>query len=126
MLRKLSANDPRFKVFTFKDNLNLVVADRTPKSLETDSRNSAGKSSIIELFHFLLGARVDNRSLAQRKALRNITFSLALDWPTLDQSLEVGRRGSEPGLVSLSERVVDNSDQLALGLEEISIGDVKR
>jgi uncharacterized protein YydD (DUF2326 family) len=123
VLRRLSADDPRFKTFTFKQNLNLMVADKTPKSLETDSRNSAGKSSAIELFHFLLGARVDSRLLAQRKALRDVTFTLVLDWPTLDEPLEVSRRGSEPGVVSLSERIVDNSDQLALGLEEISIAE---
>ena len=55
MLRKLSADDPRFKALTFKEGLNLVVADVTPKSSETDSRNSAGKSSIVELLHFSWG-----------------------------------------------------------------------
>ncbi|MEK8141662.1 hypothetical protein NKH18_00780 [Streptomyces sp. M10(2022)] len=77
MLRRLNADDARFKTVEFAPGLNLLVADTTSSSAETDSRNSAGKSSVIELVHFLLGAQ-SSKSLATNKALRHITFSLAL------------------------------------------------
>ncbi|MFC8248367.1 hypothetical protein [Streptomyces chartreusis] len=83
MLRRLSADDERFKEVSFVEGLNLIVASTTASSADTDSRNSAGKSSLIELIHFLLGARATNTTLAMNKALRHITFTLELDWPGL-------------------------------------------
>ncbi|MFD3780289.1 ABC-three component system protein [Streptomyces sp. NPDC058612] len=105
MLRRLSAEDPRFKTVTFTAGLNLLVADKTAASSDTDSRNSAGKSSVIELVHFLLGARATTKSLAMNKALRAITFGLDMDWPGLDRPLEVRRSGSRHKTVSLSQDV---------------------
>ncbi|MFF8391888.1 DUF2326 domain-containing protein, partial [Cellulosimicrobium funkei] len=104
MLRRLSADDARFKTVDFSPGLNLLVADTTSSSAETDSRNSAGKSSVIELIHFLLGAK-SSGSLATNRALRHITFSLAMDWPGQDDPLEVRRRGDSPKVVSLSRNV---------------------
>jgi hypothetical protein len=45
------------------------------------------------------------RSLATNRALRRITFSLAMDWPWQDDPLEVRRRGDSPKVVSLSRDV---------------------
>lgn len=123
MLRRLGAEDPRFKTFEFKEGLNLVVADVTPKSLDTDSRNSAGKSSIVELIHFLLGARADTKQIAKKKALRNIMFFLDLDWPGVRPWLQVRRRGKDAGFVYLSPNIVSATDELDLGLERISVAD---
>lgn len=61
MLRRLSADDRRFKPFEFRPGLNFLVAESTIKSSSTDSRNGSGKSSMVALLHFLLGARVDRR-----------------------------------------------------------------
>ncbi|WP_225995148.1 hypothetical protein [Streptomyces arboris] len=104
MLHRLSADDARFKTVEFSPGLNLLVADTTTSSAETDSRNSAGKSSVIELVHFLLGGQ-SSKSLATNRALRHITFSLAMDWPWQDDPLEVRRRGDNPKVVSLSRDV---------------------
>ncbi|WP_103501647.1 MULTISPECIES: ABC-three component system protein [unclassified Streptomyces] len=100
MLRRLSADDPRFKTATFTGGLNLVVSETTPTSAGTDSRNSAGKSSMIELIHFLLGATADKRSLFCRRELRSITFELELDWPQTGD-LRVSRSGGRPSVVNL-------------------------
>ncbi|MFD7963001.1 ABC-three component system protein [Streptomyces zaomyceticus] len=100
MLHQLSADDPRFKTASFTGGMNLIVAEKRTSSTETDSRNSAGKSSLIELIHFLLGARVDKRSLVSDKNLRNVNFYLKMDWPD-DCVLTVGRRGSRSNFVQL-------------------------
>lgn len=101
MLRQLGASDPRFRTLSFRPGLNLLVADVTPGSHETDSRNGAGKSSMIELLHFLLGERTDSSALPARAELRDIEFTLSLDWPQLEEPLHVSRMASRPGWVSL-------------------------
>ncbi|UXY28970.1 ABC-three component system protein [Streptomyces sp. HUAS TT20] len=101
MLRRLSADNERFKTVTFQPGLNLVVAEATAASRSTDSRNGSGKSSMIELLHFLLGARADNKHLAARKELRQTVFTLSLDWPGLSQELSVSRSGTDVKHVTL-------------------------
>src|SRR5438874_7446498 len=89
MLRQLSASDPRFKTIDFRPGLNVLVADTTGASSDTDSRNSAGKSSMIELLHFLLGSSGDTNSLPAHRALRSIDFRLQLDWPGVPDRITV-------------------------------------
>ena len=56
-LKSLGADDPCFKRLDFHDGLNLVLADKTKDSNATDSRNGAGKSSIVRLLRYLLGGK---------------------------------------------------------------------
>ncbi|MEG3634253.1 ABC-three component system protein [Micromonospora palythoicola] len=102
MLRKISANYADFKAFTFRPGLNIVVADTTRDSRETDSRNSAGKSSLIELLHFLLGASADKGTLFTKPKLKSFTFALELDWPSLEQPISVARSGERPNIIEVS------------------------
>lgn len=105
MLHRLGANDPRFKTASFTAGLNLIVAEKTKSSSDTDSRNSAGKSSLIELIHFLLGARVDKRSLVATKELRDTSFRLDMDWPDVPGGVSVERRGGRQSVIRLTPDV---------------------
>lgn len=109
MLRRLSADHGSFRTVTFRPGINLLVADTTETSRETDSRNGTGKSSLVELLHFLLGANAGKKSLASRRPLQNITFALTLDWPGNGQTT-VQRKGSDPGFVRLDPDVRHDSD----------------
>lgn len=81
MLRRLSSSLATFKTLEFHERLNILVADRTQVSSETDTRNGAGKSSVIELLHFLLGGRAEKGSLPLKPELVGYVFNLELDWP---------------------------------------------
>ncbi|MFC3817864.1 ABC-three component system protein [Planomonospora venezuelensis] len=81
MLRRLTSDDDRFRTIRFGPGLNILVTERTDTSADTDSRNGAGKSSMVELLHFLLGARNETRAIWAHKALRWHVFKLELDWP---------------------------------------------
>lgn len=123
MLRKLDADDPRFKTLHFFPGLNILVADVTSSSTVTDSRNSVGKSSMIELLHFLLGSRPD-KNVATKKAIRDITFELVLDWPNLEDGLSVRRRGASSGSVTLNPDVsASRYDRLELGPGQVSVAE---
>lgn len=56
-LESLGSDDSRFKRLDFHDGFNLVLADKTMDSDSADSRNGAGKSSIIRLLRYLLGGK---------------------------------------------------------------------
>src|ERR1700722_1087682 len=96
MFRRLSSSLETFKTLEFREGLNILVADKTQSSSDTDTRNGAGKSSLTELLHFLLGGRVDKNSLTMKPQLVDYTFSLELDWPSTDDTgrLNVSRRGA--------------------------------
>jgi uncharacterized protein YydD (DUF2326 family) len=120
MLQRLTADDPRFKTATFTNGMNLIVADITNGSSDTDSRNSAGKSSLVELIHFLLGARADKKSLPARKALREITFALDMGWPEIGD-LQVWRSGGRPGLVRIQPDIgVRTAGETIFQIDEVS------
>lgn len=91
MLQKLQANDSRFKPVSFGPGLNIVVADKLASSRETDSRNGSGKSSLIEILQFLLGAKLEPKSYLKRPELQQHSFKLQLDWPSASNGITVGR-----------------------------------
>lgn len=107
MLRRLSADDPRFKTLEFRPGLNILVSDTTARSATTDSRNGAGKTSVIELLHFLLGAQADGMVVMQPQ-LRPVTFSLDLDWPGQPAGVRASRSGARAGVVGLEPDITES------------------
>ena len=101
MLRSLSADDPRFKTVHFRDGLNLLIAETTPLSRRTESRNGAGKSSVIELLHFLLGSDA-TKHICTNKHLKDTTFRLEMDWPGQTEPLRISRTGNSPRRILLN------------------------
>lgn len=98
MLRHLQSSDERFKSISMRGGLNLLVADMAEDASETDSRNGVGKSSFVELIHFLFGVRTLSGSVLKNEALAKHTFSLEIDWDG-DESLTVTRSLASPARV---------------------------
>jgi uncharacterized protein YydD (DUF2326 family) len=65
---------PTFKSVRFHDGLNVLLSDRAPGSGAKQTRNSAGKSSLLEIIHFLLGSNPDKESLPRHPALVDHSF----------------------------------------------------
>ena len=57
MIRRVTANQKSFRPIEFSSGFNLVLAERTAESTDRDSRNGLGKSLLVEILHFCLGAR---------------------------------------------------------------------
>lgn len=80
MLHRLSADRSQFKSLVFRPGLNIILATRTSDSQNPRqrlSRNGAGKSSIVDLIHFLLGGSAEGAVAA--KAVEAWHFKLELD-----------------------------------------------
>lgn len=79
MIRKIFSSLPTFKTIEFHPGLNVILADKTEHSTQKQTRNSAGKSSIVEIVHFLLGADAKPTSIFRNDVLNQHEFGIELD-----------------------------------------------
>lgn len=105
MLRQLSSSDERFKTIVFKPGRNILIADKTDRSSGTDSRNGAGKSSVIEILHFLLGMRRLTGSVLENASLQPDRFALRLDWPGIPNGVTASRSLNKRSRIALEPNV---------------------
>src|ERR1700681_4781097 len=82
MLYRLSADRASFKTIEFGKGLNIILADRQlsdndERTPERRTRNGAGKSSIIDLVHFLLAGGTEGAY--KSAALAECSFELSVD-----------------------------------------------
>ena len=99
MIHKLYSQLPTFKILEFKPGLNLLISDRQAGATEKQTRNRAGKSSFVELIHYLLGANCPADSLCRREAL--IDFEFGLDLDIAATRIQVERCGNDPARLTL-------------------------
>jgi len=76
MLISLTSDKESFKKVNFKSGLNIVLAERTQIASKKDSRNGLGKTSMIEIIHFLTGGNLTKT--LKKKELEDWTFRLKL------------------------------------------------
>jgi uncharacterized protein YydD (DUF2326 family) len=60
----------------FHQGLNILLADVSADSTDRHTRNSAGKTSLVEVIHFLLGADADKNSLLKSAGHDKHSFSM--------------------------------------------------
>jgi uncharacterized protein YydD (DUF2326 family) len=103
MIRALTADDPRFKSLTFRAGLNILLADRIDDDDAASSsfghrrtRNGAGKSSVIDLVHFLLAGHPEGA--LKSDALASWTFTGEFRGP-MDLALNIDRSLAKPRVV---------------------------
>jgi uncharacterized protein YydD (DUF2326 family) len=63
MILSIESSDARFKTVRFHQGLNVLLSDSQPGATEKQTRNSAGKTSLVEVLHFLFGSDCDKDSL---------------------------------------------------------------
>jgi uncharacterized protein YydD (DUF2326 family) len=93
MLHKIYSDLLTFKTVNFHNGLNLILAEKTEKSTHGQTRNGAGKSSLVELINTLLGGSVEKSkgSLIKHEELEHNLFGLMLD--VGDQKVCIERQG---------------------------------
>ncbi len=78
MILGVRANREEFNTVNFSEGFNVVVADITKDSTEKDSRNGLGKTTLLNIIHFCLGAREQPNQGLRRPKLKEWEFSVDL------------------------------------------------
>lgn len=105
-LVSLKANKDHFRSIEFRDGLNVVLAERTETSKDTDSRNGVGKTTLFQIIDFCLGGRVGRGDGLEKLQGSNWEFTLVLAFEE-GLSLSVTRALDESGSIRLLGDVVE-------------------
>ncbi|WP_279483317.1 DUF2326 domain-containing protein [Aureimonas sp. SK2] len=97
---EIDSDLPTFKRVEFRPGLNILLADRHADASDTETLNGSGKSSLVEIVHFLLGANADKGSLLRDPALEGYEFRGRFMFGEVE--VEVRRRGSNPRKIVVS------------------------
>lgn len=129
MIHRIYSSLPTFKQLEFNPGLNVLLARKEAGASNRQTRNRAGKTSLIEIVHFLMGANVEPRSPFRLDALIDHSFSMELDVGGAKKSVErCGRtksrvRVSDTNLLGSSQTTntdwADTLGQHMFGLSEL-------
>ena len=99
MIRRIDSDRKSFKTLTFRSGLNVLLADKSDGSHDRQSRNGAGKTSFVELVHFLFGADAPPRGIFRSRALIGWTFNARVE--ICGKSFTVSRSGRKPSRIQV-------------------------
>jgi uncharacterized protein YydD (DUF2326 family) len=99
MIHRIYSRCPSFKTLALTPGLNVLVAKKEEGASDKQTRNRAGKTSLIEIVHFLMGSDAGKESLFRSSALVNETFGIEFD---LDRArLRVERSGQQKSKIQV-------------------------
>lgn len=116
MIVELTSDLESFKSLSFGPGLNILLAERHESSGSRDTRNGTGKTSFIELIHFLLSERRNPNDDFHKAELIGTEFTCRFAMGSKDFS--ISRKSGVTDEVTRSGEPIDASDlRSALALE---------
>lgn len=100
MIHKIFSSLPTFKNLEFHPGLNVLVAQKEAGATDKQTRNRAGKTSLIEILHFLTGADAGKDSLFRSAPLAQESFGMTFDLGGEQTTVE--RSGAEKAKIHVS------------------------
>jgi uncharacterized protein YydD (DUF2326 family) len=116
MIKVIKSTDDRFRPVEFTPGFNIVLAERTKESTKSDSCNGLGKSTLIEIVHFLLGAATRSVGSLLVPELDDWTFSMEVTFGK--RTLEVSRSIKKSARVTVSGDIPDGFPKGVIGLDD--------
>lgn len=79
MIHRIFSSLSSFKELKFRPGLNVLIAQKEAGASDKQTRNRAGKTSLIEIIHFLSGSDAGPDSLFRAEVLADVTFGMEFD-----------------------------------------------
>jgi uncharacterized protein YydD (DUF2326 family) len=108
MIHSIYSSLPTFKNLQFHSGLNVLIAEKSEGATNRQTRNRAGKTSVIEIVHFLTGAKIEKDSLFKAKELNEVTFEMIFDLG--DKLLTINRQNKIRGGFELNKEKISTTD----------------
>lgn len=99
MIHNLTSDLESFKSLTFGPGLNILLAEKTAQSTDRQTRNGAGKTSFVELVHFIYGGNAKPDSIFRSDELKAHTFEMQTD--ISGHTISAARSGKKPARIRL-------------------------
>lgn len=99
MIHRVTSDLTSFKALTFEPGLNVLLAEKSTGANDRQSRNGAGKTSFVELIHFLFGGTAKPDSIFRSDALSDATFEAQIDLG--GHAVSVARSGSKANRIQV-------------------------
>lgn len=119
MIYRLISSLSTFKTIEFKPGLNVLIAQKEEGSSSKQTRNRAGKTSLIEMVNFLTGSEAGPDSLFRMAPLVGETFGFELDLGGV--RTKVQRKASDKSKIHLAgesfvggEVIISNSEWIQM------------
>ncbi|TAJ95126.1 MAG: DUF2326 domain-containing protein [Gammaproteobacteria bacterium] len=80
MIHRIYSSLATFKTLELNPGLNVLIAQKEAGATDRQTRNRAGKTSLIEIVHFLTGSDVGKDSIFRSEALADESFGIELDF----------------------------------------------
>ncbi|MCM2987164.1 DUF2326 domain-containing protein [Bacillus safensis] len=97
MIEKIYSTLDTFEEIILHKGLNILLADITKKSTGKDTRNGLGKTTFVEIIHFLFGGSCTNNSIFKMSMFKDHFF--IMDYRINNTKLTVKRRGLDSNYV---------------------------
>ena len=102
MIHRVFSSLESFKTLDFRPDLSILLSEKSGNATDQQTRNRTGKSSLVELVHFVFGSDCPPDSIFRSTELLPFSFGLDFD---LGEVVRISRSGSEP-----SKIVVERGD----------------
>ena len=103
MIYKIFSTLPSFKEVTFKSGLNVLFAEKSEQATTKQTRNGAGKSSLLEIIHFICASECPEDSIFRLPELKDHRFGMQFDLG--DSVVTAQRSGENAAEIIISEGV---------------------
>lgn len=97
MIEKISSTLETFEEIKLHSGLNILLADITNKSTDKDTRNGLGKTTFVDIIHFLFGGSCTTNSIFKLPIFKNHFF--IMDYRFDNTLFTIKRRGFDSNYV---------------------------
>lgn len=106
MIYRIYSDLPTFKNLELRSGLNILLSIKSPEATDKHTRNRAGKTSLIEIIHFLTGADVNPDSLFKKGEL--VLQSFGMEFDLQGERVIVERSGITSGDIKIIDPIPQN------------------